>query len=71
MRPSTSTNKPSLDALLSSSSCFPWDTNSLNHNSAIPTQMELPAEGLVRQLIDAYLVNINSIFPLFDAQQLT
>jgi hypothetical protein len=32
--------------------------------------MELPAEGLVRQLIDTYLVNINSILPLFDPRQL-
>jgi hypothetical protein len=33
--------------------------------------MELPAEGLVRQLINTYLANINSILPLFDPQQLT
>jgi len=35
------------------------------------TQMELPAEGLVRQLISTYLTNINVIFPLFNPQQLT
>jgi hypothetical protein len=33
--------------------------------------MELPAEGLVRQMIDTYIANINSILPLFDPQQLT
>lgn len=32
--------------------------------------MDLPAEGLVRQLVDTYLMNMNSIFPLFDPQQL-
>jgi hypothetical protein len=71
MRPLTSTNNPSLDTPFSSSSGFPWDTDFLSNDTATPTQMELPAEGLVRQLIDTYLTNINCILPLFDPQQLT
>jgi hypothetical protein len=71
MRPSTSTNDPSLDTLFSSNSVFSWDTEFFSHDSTTPTQMELPAEALVQQLINTYLADINSILPLFDPQQLT
>jgi hypothetical protein len=71
MQLSTSTNNPSLDALFTGNSGFSWDADLLSHDSTTSTQMELPAEGLVRQLIDTYLANINSILPLFDPQQLT
>jgi hypothetical protein len=54
-----------------SSPDFSWDTGFSSHDSVTPTQMELPAEGRVRQLIGIFLADINSILPLFDPQQLT
>lgn len=71
MRPSISINHLRVDTLFSSSSGFSWGSDFLYHGSATPTQMELPAERPVRQLIDTYLTNINSILPLFDPKQLT
>lgn len=56
---------------MSSSSGSVWNTDFLSQDSTTPTQMDLPGESLVRQMIDTYLANINSVLPLFDPQQLT
>jgi len=68
MLPSTSTDELSSNTIDSSGFNISWNTNFSSHSSPMPTQMDLPAEGFVRQLIEIYLVNINSILPLFDPQ---
>ena len=61
----------SLDTLFSGSPSISWDTDYLSQGCAVPTQMDLPSEALVRQLIDTYLANINNVIPLVDPQELS
>jgi hypothetical protein len=72
-RSSMSTDHSNSDLLLSSSSGFSLDFNFdfSKRESVTSTRMELPAENHVRQLVNSYLENVNSILPLFDPQKLT
>ncbi|PVI05791.1 hypothetical protein DM02DRAFT_583926 [Periconia macrospinosa] len=67
--PSLNDDSPA-EIIRSSDSSVPWATEFLDHDLVASFQMELPSESHVRQVVDTYLVNINSIFPLFDPDRL-
>lgn len=52
-------------------SASPCNMDLFQHDFAAPLQMQLPPERQVRQVIETYLADVNSILPLFDPQQLT
>lgn len=68
----TSNGGSSLDILLGiADTGLLWDADLTETDTLLSLQMSLPPESIVRQIIDTYLVNFNTVFPLFDPQHLT
>lgn len=70
-RLSTSFLGPNLDTPPATDPELPWDTDLTVLESMAAIHLPLPAENIVRSSIDTYLMEFNSMFPLFDPQQLT
>ncbi|KAH7378411.1 fungal-specific transcription factor domain-containing protein [Phaeosphaeria sp. MPI-PUGE-AT-0046c] len=67
---STGFESSSLAALPATELDLPWNPDFPDFESLVSTDMPLPAETIVRPLVDTFLADFNVVLPLFDPQQL-